>query len=280
MGFGQPLRRLLAVGGGFQSPDQSLAPSHSKVAWQLVGAWVLTMIAIPILRWTLGDGVLHWGVMLSVALLALAMIGALWAQWGGWTTGRLVVSVGILSWTLEWIGSTTGFPFGSYHYTPLLQPQIAGVPVLIPLAWLMMLPPAWAVASLIVGGRRDWRFVLVSAAAFTAWDLFLDPQMVGWGYWVWAAPGGYFGIPWVNFGGWMLGSALITSLVRPGQLSAPIFVTVYAITWFLQTVGQALFWQMPGPAVVGGVVMGVFLLWAYLCAQRAISLQHSAQPLL
>jgi putative membrane protein len=161
-----------------------------------------------------------------------------------------------------------------------LQPQLAGVPLLIPLAWLMMLPPAWAVASLIVGGRRDWRFVLVSAAAFTAWDLFLDPQMVGWGYWVWANPGGYFGIPWVNFAGWLLGSALITAIVRPGQLAAPIFVAVYAITWFLQTVGQGLFWQMPGPALVGGVVMGFFLLLAYLRVQRTASLQHSAQPLL
>lgn len=276
MGLSQPLRRLLAVGGEFQSPDQSLAQSRSGVAAWLVAAWLLTMIAIPILRWTLGDGVLHRGVTLSVLFLALAMIVALWEQWGGWATVRLVLSVGVLSWTLEWVGSTTGFPFGVYHYTPLLQPQLAGVPVLIPLAWLMMLPPAWAVASLMVGGRRDWRFVVVSAAAFTAWDLFLDPQMVGWGYWVWATPGGYFGIPWVNFAGWLLGSALITAIVRPGPLAAPIFVTVYAITWFLQTVGQALFWQMPGPAMVGGVAMGFFLFLAYLCAQRTASLQHSA----
>lgn len=243
---------------------------HWGIALWLVGAWVLTMIAIPILRWTLGDGVLHRGVTLSVCLLALAMVAALWQQWGGRGTVHLVLLVGILSWALEWVGSTTGFPFGSYHYTPLLQPQLAGVPVLIPLAWLMMLPPAWAVASLITGGRRDWRFVLVSAAAFTAWDLFLDPQMVGWGYWVWANPGGYFGIPWVNFGGWLLGSALITGLVRPGPLSAPIFVTVYAITWFLQTVGQALFWQMPGPAIVGGIVMGSFLLLAYWSNQQSL----------
>ena len=253
---------------------------HWGVAWWLVNAWVLTMITIPIARWTAGDEVLPWRMTLSVCLLALAMVVALWEQWGGWVTVRLVVAVGVLAWALEWLGSTTGFPFGVYHYTSLLQPQLAGVPLLIPLAWLMMLPPAWAVASLIVGGRRDWRFVLVSAAAFTAWDLFLDPQMVGWGYWVWATPGGYFGIPWVNFAGWLLGSALITAIVRPGQLASPIFVTVYAITWFLQTVGQGLFWQMPGPALVGGVVMGFFLLLAYLRVQRTASLQHSAQPLL
>lgn len=267
----QPLRRLCSGSGGFQS--------HGGIAWWLVGAWVLTMIAIPIVRWTVGDQALHWGVTLSVCLLAAAMIAALWQQWGRRATLRLVALVGPLAWGLEWLGSTTGFPFGDYHYTPVLQPQVAGVPVIIPLAWLMMLPPAWAVASLIVNGRRDWRFVAVSAAAFTAWDLFLDPQMVGWGYWVWVKPGGYFGIPWINFGGWLLGAAVLTLLARPQRLPQPILLTVYAVTWFLQTAGQLFFWQMAGPALAGCGGMGIFLILAYLRSQHLIRLQHSPQSL-
>jgi hypothetical protein len=51
---------------------------------------------------------------------------------------------------------------------------------LVPLAWLMMLPPAWAVARLVAGGPGI-AFILTAALAFTAWDLFLDPQMVAWG---------------------------------------------------------------------------------------------------
>ena len=46
----------------------------------------------------------------------------------------------MIGWTAEAIGSKTGFPFGAYHYTDRLQPQLLGVPLLIPLAWLMMLP--------------------------------------------------------------------------------------------------------------------------------------------
>lgn len=245
-------------------------------AWGLVGAWVLTMIAIPIVRWTVGDGALHWGVIVSVALLAAAVVTALWQQWGMWATVRLVLTVAPLAWGLEWLGSTTGFPFGEYHYTTTLQPQVAGVPLIIPLAWLMMLPPAWAVASVITGGRRDWRFTLVSAAAFTAWDLFLDPQMVGWGYWIWATPGGYFGIPWANFGGWFLGAGILTLLARPQTLPHPILGAIYTVTWLLQTLGQLFFWQMPGPALAGSLGMGIFLLWAYLRSQHPISLHHSA----
>ncbi|MBK9747058.1 MAG: carotenoid biosynthesis protein [Chloroflexi bacterium] len=69
--------------------------------------------------------------------------------WGG---RRALTTIGVivaLAWLTEFIGHTTGFPFGSYDYTPRLQPQVGGVPLLIPLAWLMMLPPAWAMARVI-----------------------------------------------------------------------------------------------------------------------------------
>ena len=242
---------------------------QGSTAWGLMGTWVLTMVFIPIMRWTVGDAVLHWGVMFSVAALALAVVTALWQACGRWPTLWRVVTIAPLAWGLEWLGSTTGLPFGEYHYTATLQPQVAGVPLIIPLAWLMMLPPAWAVASLIVHHRRDWRFVLISAAAFTAWDLFLDPQMVGWGYWVWANPGGYFGIPWVNFAGWLLGAVLLTVITQPQQLPIGFLVTVYAVTWVLQTIGQLFLWHMPGPALVGGGGMGLFLVVAYLRARQA-----------
>jgi putative membrane protein len=128
------------------------------------------------------------------------------------------------------------------------------------------------VAAAVTGRHGGWHFVLVSAAAFTAWDLFLDPQMVGWGYWVWAEPGGYFGIPWINFSGWFVSAALITLLVRPKPLPAGPLIAVYTITWLLQTVGQAIFWHMPGPALCGFVGMGVFVI---------LSMQHRLhqQPL-
>lgn len=225
----------------------------------LVAAWVLTMISIPIIRWVVGDAVLHWGVIAGVLLQAAAVVALAQATWGTRETLRVIILVLPLAWLVERIGSTTGIPFGEYHYTEALAPLLGGVPLIIPVAWLMMLPAAWAVAAAITGQAAGWRFVLVSAAAFTAWDLFLDPQMVRWGYWVWAEPGAYFGIPWINYFGWFVSSALITAAVRPQFPPIGPLLAVYTITWLLQSIGQAIFWAMPGPALCGFVGMGSFV---------------------
>ena len=107
----------------------------------------------------------------------------------------------------EAVGVHTGFPFGSYAYTGTLGPQLLGVPLVVPLAWVMMAWPA-----LVVGphagsspGRRSRRS---AARALASWDVFLDPQMVDAGHWRWAVPDPGLplvpGVPLTNYAGWLL----------------------------------------------------------------------------
>lgn len=235
-------------------------------AWPLLVAWVATLLTMPMVQWMAGHPGLIAGAMLGV-LFQASLVMLFVAQAAGFgRAARLAIAVVTLAWGFEALGAHTGIPFGAYHYTAALQPQLLGVPLLIPLAWLMMLPPAWAVAQRITGRSSGPAFVAVSALAFTAWDLFLDPQMVHWGLWVWDAyplPGAYFGIPLVNFAGWLLVSALITALVRPPALPDQPLVIIYALTWLIETAGQVLFWQLYGPAACGFMAMGVFALWAW-----------------
>jgi putative membrane protein len=235
----------------------------------LIVLWIGAMISLPIFRWLLGDGVLRIGVGLTVVIQVLAVLSVLRASWGLRMTLRAAVITVILGWLVEFIGHTTGVPFGGYGYTDVLQPQLAGVPLIIPLAWLMMLPPAWAVAQVIVGVRNRWLFVALSALAFTAWDLFLDPQMVAWNFWVWEQPSGYFGIPWVNFVGWVLASGIMTAVVRPGALPIYPLLAVYVITWLLESIGLIVFWGLPGPGVVGFLAMGGMVLLCYRQLRRS-----------
>ncbi len=231
------------------------------VAALLLG-WLATMVGLPIGRWVWGDGVLPAGASLGVVWQAGAVAAMLALVWSPRQLALALGVVVVFTWAVEAVGVTTGYPFGRYYYTALLQPQVRGVPLLIPLAWFMLLPPAWAAVE--QPGYSSLRFAAVSALAFTAWDLFLDPQMVAWGFWQWEQPGGYFGIPWSNYGGWLLTSFTLTLILsrwlplRPAlaRVRRPLFL-IYSLTWFLESVGLALFWGLPGPALAGGLAMGL-----------------------
>jgi putative membrane protein len=250
-------------------------PRADMPQYMLIGGWVLSMIALPIGLWTIGDAAQAYGTTASVILLVSATSSVMAKAWGWRRAVRAAIMVALLGWAIEFVGSKTGFPFGSYNYTAALQPQAFGVPLLIPLAWLMMMPPAWAVAQCIVYGKGEPTihpykrvlFLLMTALAFTAWDLFLDPQMVNWGFWVWHDPGtmNYFGIPFVNFIGWMLAAVLMTLAVNPPRFARThlsLLLAIYGITIFLQTVGVGIFWGMPGAAVCGCLAMSACLLAA------------------
>lgn len=239
--------------------------------WTLgLAQWLVVLIATPISMWFAGDEVFTALATLGVMAQALVVLLGLAS---GWTAGRVAwtaAATAVFTWAAEAVGSHTGLPFGEYRYTELLQPQIGGVPLLIPLAWFMMLPPAWAVTEMILRPQRSrlgsayWLvFPALAGVVFTAWDLYLDPQMVGRGLWVWLQPGGYFGIPWLNYFGWWLTASVLTALLRPSQLPRQL-VWVYILTWIFQAIGLGVFWGQPGPAVVGFLGMGVFVAGAWL----------------
>jgi len=243
------------------------------------------MIALPVVDWTWGQAALIGGMSLGVVMQAAAVFGILLHAWGWKRTLQTFALVAVLSYLAELLGSKTGFPFGKYHYTDLLQPQLAGVPLLIPLAWMMMLAPSWAIACLILlpqsaptGRSRAFSlaFSLLSALAFAAWDLFLDPQMVAFGFWVWEIPGLYFGIPLINYFGWVLVAFLITLAVRPEALPLAPLALVYVITWLLQTIGLGVFWGQPGPALAGFAGCGLFIALAWRNARRSLRSQNIA----
>ncbi len=135
-------------------------------------------------------------------------------RWGGGRTVAALATVVTGTGLVEGVGSRSGFPFGRYTYTDRLRPQVAGVPAVVPLAWWAMALPAREVAVAALGRRATpTRRAVVGATALTAWDLFLDPQMVGEGFWTWARRGRYRGIPASNFVGWFVtGVAVMAAL--------------------------------------------------------------------
>ncbi|HUN23493.1 MAG TPA: carotenoid biosynthesis protein [Anaerolineales bacterium] len=239
--------------------SKMLLASPPRWWWGLLVLWVLAMIAIPILIWTYGESILPIASSFTTLLLAGLSGSLLVQQWGIKVALPRLAGILVFSWAIEWLGATHAFPFGNYHYTAALQPQLLGVPLLIPFAWLMLLPSAWAIAASIDGKWHGARFALLSGIALTAWDLFLDPQMVKWGFWQWEHFGWYFGIPLQNFAGWVATVTVFSFLLRPPALPLFPLIVIYAVTWFLQSVGLIFFFDLRAPGLVGAGAMGLLL---------------------
>jgi len=131
----------------------------------------------------------------------------------------------VTSWIFEEIGVVTGLVYGPYHYTSTLGPWLGSVPVLIPLAWFMLVYPGYVLANLVghgwpvgtPGGRRHLvRLALIGAVVMTAWDLVVDPILSGptVGAWVWEHGGSYYGVPVQNYLGWIATTFTVYLLYR------------------------------------------------------------------
>ena len=232
-----------------------------------LAVWVPVMISVPILaaRGATGRVV---GISVGVVAQVAVVIAVLASSWSVGAVAAAVILVPVLGWTAEFVGSRTGIPFGHYHYTRALQPQIHRVPIVIPLAWLMMLPPSWAVAQVLLPEAGWLPRALVAGFAFMAWDIYLDPHLTRWGFWIWDQDGQFEGIPLVNFLGWFVWAAAISAPVlgwlAPTPVLAGPLVVVYAVTWLLQGGGHLVFWRWPRSGVAGLVAMGLVALPALL----------------
>jgi putative membrane protein len=171
------------------------------------------------------DKVPVWGTWMGGALLVLlGLLAGLWltvnfGRWGLLASGWVL----FLSWLIEHVGATTGFPFGAYSYTDVLQPQIFGVvPLAIPFAWLLIVTAAMGTAELVL--ERDGRSVrgdlrvspgkvFVAAAFALLLDVTIEPFAVHINhYWVWSdsPTGSYYGIPASNFVAWWVTSVVLS----------------------------------------------------------------------
>jgi uncharacterized membrane protein len=228
----------------------------------LAGLLVLTAITYPLASGG-GRDVVSWAIVLLGSALSVAHAAA---SRGARTAAGLLTVVVAVAVAFEAVGLATGFPYGGYRYGDALGPTLLGVPLLVPLAWLMMAWPSWVVAARLT--RRCPARVAVAALVFAGWDVVLDPQMVQAGYWTWAhpAPGlpGIDTVPLTNLAGWLMAGLVLMALLDrlvartapPGQPRTGDAPVLLAIGWMV--LGGALahvgWLDLPGSAVWGAVL--------------------------
>lgn len=184
------------------------------------------------------DRVPVWGTWMGGALLIIQ--GTLMGGWLIANYGKhgLLASLLILlsTWLIEHIGTTTGFPFGAYSYTDVLQPKIIGVvPLAIPFAWLLVVPSALGITEYLMRQRDNTQTlanpdaqssrmlikILAAASSAVLLDITIEPVSVHINdYWVWDVSGSYYGVPISNFVAWWLTSFLLIALLLLLQQAA------------------------------------------------------------
>ena len=237
----------------------------------LLLVWIVVFLSLPWLYKFLGEQALLQGLALLVLLQLAFVLNVLYRAWGWWSTLRLAVEVILLAWIVQAIVVRSGLPYGNLHYTSLLQPQLLDIPILIPLMWLMMLPPAWVIARLIThklsGCLMRFLFILLSAFAFTAWGFYVDPWMVSLGILHWVPIGGLYGTPWLNYTGWLLVSGVITFGVSPKRLPAGSLLLVYVLTWLIELISLIFFGGLTLAILMGFLFMGIMILSAAILSR-------------
>lgn len=229
----------------------------------LAAATVLAQIAYPLVGGTTRDTL----TVATVALFAVTSLTHALLSRGGWAAAALLV-VGGGGLVAEAVGVATGVPFGRYDYAGSLGPALLGVPLVIPLAWIMMAWPAWLVALRLARGRGRPARVAVGALALASWDLFLDPQMVDAGHWRWADPvpslPGVPTVPLTNYAGWLLVAAvlmlLLDTLLPAVTANDTVPYALYLWTYASSVLAHAAFFGLPASALWGGLGMGLVAL--------------------
>tara|TARA_B100001248_G_C27375800_1_gene454189 strand:+ start:995 stop:1822 length:828 start_codon:yes stop_codon:yes gene_type:complete len=158
----------------------------------------------------------------------------------------------IVTLVLEIIGSKTGYIFGGkYNYNQDNTPGYVmfGIPVLIPIAWFGIIYMSINFGCFLTNTQFpfrndiDYYFIILIAIFVMLLDFVLDPLAVNEDRWSWKSSGIYYGVPLLNFFGWLL--VPILALLIFHQYSQPFIITVDYHSYLFQYFPTILFISLP-----------------------------------
>ena len=228
-------------------------------------------------RWSMAGGGAVYMISGAIAVAFYA-----YRHLGLWHSLSFAVPALTVSLGAELLGTSTGFPFGQYHYLSGLGYKISGlVPFTIPLSWFYLGFSAYIIAyqglkTVTSGWRVDLGAIVFGSVLLTSWDFVLDPAMsqTTMPFWAWDQFGAFFGMPYQNFAGWFgtgfvyMAIASLLWRAKPQQweelpLSLPL--NIYLANFVFATVisidGQIY------PPILLGLLLGVLpVIWLYQLA--------------
>jgi putative membrane protein len=185
------------------------------VVFPVVGA--LTLVASaegwypPALSWLAYNPLL---VLFGVLVMRLPLVAGV-APLVDRRAGAALLALAAYAYGIEYVGATTGWPYGAFEYVVPLGPMIADtIPVALPVFFFPLVLNAYLLTLLLLDDRAASAPIRLGATigVVLATDLVLDPGAVAVRFWAYdcatAGSCAYYGVPWSNYAGWMLSATV------------------------------------------------------------------------
>jgi putative membrane protein len=199
---------------------------------------------------------------LFILVFALPTYYAWISQYGIKKGIATILTLSLFAIVIESIGVQTGWPYGRFFYEESIGEKILGiVPWTVPFAWVPLVLGSYTFVSIFT--KKLYSKIFFSALFLVAVDLVLDPGAYALRMWIWIDGGQYYGVPLVNFLGWLLsgtiGTAIITMFhnqetVRPQPL---VYSSLFLTLSFWSSV--AFFKQLYIPFVFGLLLLYILI---------------------
>ncbi|MDH3312061.1 MAG: carotenoid biosynthesis protein [Nitrosopumilus sp.] len=245
--------------------------------------FIYSSIIFPILEDSISLPEIPGGVGIKTIFMLIFSLFHAWYMIGWKKTLLFFVITAGVSWGYEQVGVETGLIYGDYYYTDYLGYKMGHVPIIIPLAWFMMIYPSYIIANMIFSKKPLLHqnkisqiivLSLLSAIVMTAWDFVVDPYLSGptVNAWVWEKGGAYFGIPIHNFLGWILTTFSIYLIYRifeskttPVENKIPNYsVILPVLAYGLMLVANLIPEEPPELQIIGPIIMGIPIIIAII----------------
>lgn len=207
----------------------------------------------------------EWHYLTPVAIMAAALPSyLLLLQIAGWKKGfLLLVFLSLFGLGVETTAVATGWPYGFFRYQDWLGFKILGlVPWTVAFAWPPLVIGSVMVTRLIT--RKWWDFIL-STLILVWFDLVFDPGAVSLGFWHWLKPGLYYGVPLINFAGWVASGVIACFIATHwlrGSQDQTITTRYAAVAFWLSVVFWTALsgWQRLWVPLVLGLCLSLWIL--------------------
>ncbi len=168
---------------------------------------------------------------------------------------KALIAISLFAIIIETIGLITGFPYSHFSYTETLGHKLFGTtPWTVFFAFTPLVLGAIRYADIIA--KKVWGKITLAVTLLVAIDLILDPVAVAQGFWTWQINGLYYGVPFINFLGWIFTSLIAIGIyfyfkkfkTIPGQE-----LSYYYSVWIWT--GASLFLNLWIPLLIGIILI-------------------------